>query len=590
MSSQVEREAALAAARNYYSQTVSYNFSELETAVLSAFVTNINRRVFLLLPLPPAAAATLGSMYSRLNNPRGLRGIIVDQFLPAALAGELAVVQQSTANGGFGGDAEAFLRQHQIKNLAGFMAYSPKSAQLVLDFTITGATIAYQHRLLANSSKCRRFINTWLDAFGHNSIARTGMVHICCEGISLLAAKSLEWNRPGSGFIELSTRYVNMRSAGLYPFEDEVAGYLPAAGQLKGMSESNLDCFADYRSLSGTGYDGPLPAFYRERYGSLFEPKDLERGIQGETCDVLGNLLPAACLTSIFTAVTGEALPVLIKHLRQDQTAENEVLAELIIDECGLTGSDLFVRHTGLLPGETVGWCQAGPLKWVEQAELARLWLENAGEPCVRLLHYDSQLNGCLDRVLSLRPFSLLGCPSGYYDITQGEERDNHEKLPRDFESSVVWFVGLMSFRGWRDLQRMGIATHRRTSLTPSLGFYRYPKPHPDCLDECFARTATRTADQYRQLIGAGIPQHLAQYLLPLGWQVGFEYGCNLRQAEFGGWQRSKYTVNDEVRTIFTGMDRLLREVCRIWPQLSRADLTPHYIFARTAAGAPLTD
>lgn len=579
MNSLVGREAAVAAARRYYLQTVSYNFSELELAVLSAFVTNFNRRVFLLLPLPPAAAATLGSMYSRLNNPRGLRGIIVDQFLPAALAGELAIVQQPTANGGFGGDAEVFLRQSQIKNLAGFVAFSSAAAQLVQDFVNTGAAIARQHRTLANSSKCRRFLNTWLDAYGHNSIARTGMVHICCEGISLLAAKSLEWNRPGSGFIELSTRYVDMRSAGLYPFEEEVACCLPTAGQLKGMSGSNLNCFADYRQLAGTGYDGPLPAFYREHYGHLFDSKDLERGIQGETCDVLGNLLPAACLTSVFTAVSGEALPMLIKHLQQDQTAENEVLAELIVDECGLTGSDLFVRHTELLPGEVVGWGQADPLRWVERAELSRLWMESNGEPCVRLFHYDNQLNSCLDRVLSL---------TGSYDITQSDQRDNHEKLPRDFESSVVWFVGLMSFRGWRDLQRMGLATHRRTAFTPSLGFYRYPKPHPDCLDVCFAQTAERTADQYRQLVGAGIPRHLAQYLLPLGWQVGFEYGCNLRQAEFSGWQRSKYTVNDEVRTVFMGMDKVLRFFCSIWSQVSRADLTPHYIFARTSAGLPL--
>ncbi|MDO8472035.1 MAG: FAD-dependent thymidylate synthase [bacterium] len=590
MSSSIGREAALTVARHYYTTPVSYGFTDLETAILAAFVTNVNRRVFLLLPLPPAAAATLGSMYSRLNNPRGLRGIIVDQFLPAALAGELTVVQQPPSEGGFGGDAEAFLRQYQIKNLAGLVAFSSAAAQLVQDFVNTGAAIAQQHRLLANSSKCRRFLNTWLDAYGHNSIARTGMVHICCEGISLLAAKSLEWNRPGSGFIELSTRYVNMQAAGLYPFEDEVAAYLPVAGQIKGTSESNRSCFADYRRLAGTVFDGPLPAFYRERYASRFEPKDLERGIQGETCDVLGNLLPAACLTSVFTAVSGEALPMLIKHLRQDQTAENEVLAELIVDECGLTGSDLFVRHTELLPGEVVGWGQAGPLRWVEQAELARLWLESKGEPCIRLFHYDSQINSCLDRVLSLRPFSLLGCPSGYYDITHDDQRDDHEKLPRDFESSVVWFVGLMSFRGWRDLQRMGMGTHRRTSFTPSFGFYRYPKPHPDCLDVCFARTAERTADQYRQLVGSGIPPHLAQYLLPLGWQVGFEYGCNLRQAEFGGWQRSKFTVNDEVRAVFTSMDRQLREVCRIWSDVSRADLTPHYIFARTAAGVSLTD
>jgi len=39
--------------------------------------------------------------------------------------------------------------------------------------------------------------------------------------------------------------------------------------------------------------------------------------------------------------------------------------------------------------------------------------------------------------------------------------------------------------------------------------------------------------------------------------------------------------VNDEVRQQFLGFEHTLRAAYPWWERLSRADLTPHYIFAR---------
>ena len=76
---------------------------------------------------------------------------------------------------------------------------------------------------------------------------------------------------------------------------------------------------------------------------------------------------------------------------------------------------------------------------------------------------------------------------------------------------------------------------------------------------------------------------------MSMGNMIGFQVGGNLLQWEFVGWQRTKFSVNHEVRQIVLGAERLLREAYPWWKNLSRADMTPGYVFARTAKGIPIT-
>jgi hypothetical protein len=50
---------------------------------------------------------------------------------------------------------------------------------------------------------------------------------------------------------------------------------------------------------------------------------------------------------------------------------------------------------------------------------------------------------------------------------------------------------------------------------------------------------------------------------------------------EFSNWQRTKYSVNHEVRQPFLGFERMLRETYPWWKDVSRADMTSGYVFAR---------
>jgi hypothetical protein len=53
-------------------------------------------------------------------------------------------------------------------------------------------------------------------------------------------------------------------------------------------------------------------------------------------------------------------------------------------------------------------------------------------------------------------------------------------------------------------------------------------------------------------------------------------------------WQRTKPDVNHEVRQVFLSFERRLREKYWWWKEISRADMTPGYIFARGGSNIPL--
>ena len=79
------------------------------------------------------------------------------------------------------------------------------------------------------------------------------------------------------------------------------------------------------------------------------------------------------------------------------------------------------------------------------------------------------------------------------------------------------------------------------------------------------------------------------EYPLALGNNISYLISANLRQWEFANWQRSKASVNHEVRQAFLLVENLLRQKYPWWQNISRADITPAYIFARGGSDISLT-
>ncbi len=570
-------EKVLDLGREFVSNLLHFEWTLNEQRVLNLVFTNLNRRVFFMFGLPANVGATILAMYSRIKNKRGIRGVFVDTFLPQFLATRLTLVEEK-----YDGDEVKFLKESNIKNLEDFVGYSLETEALFEEFILSMADPRYL-ATLADSKKTRVFLKTWLDKYGHNSIARTANLWICCEMISILAAKSFEWNRPGSGFIELSTRYVDMSGKDYYPIQRE----LEALYEIKPLRITSVieKGFELYRELAGDHFDGPFPHFLREQFGGLYadDPKSLEAGVIGETCDVLGNLLPCAMLTSVGMSISGEALPRLLAHLILDNTPENLALAEAIVEESKKVGGYQFVRHFEPSEWERESW------RYLEVPEdfysgfmvtNSTTWMQGKGQGLKSVMermietklesrYPDDELQGLTGLDFFLQKSRFL-------------KRDEFDKLPREFEVASVLFRGVMSFRGWRDLQRQGFCTHFRSLVTPNLGFYHYDKPAPLELEKSFTQIYQYNYHLYERLVQKQQASPvLLQYLLALGNLVLFEMAGNLRQMEFCNWQRTKWSVNHEVRQVFISMEKELRDLLPWWKQISRADTIPSYIFAR---------
>ncbi|MBI2038947.1 MAG: FAD-dependent thymidylate synthase [Candidatus Niyogibacteria bacterium] len=562
--------------RAFARQDLPYEFSSLEARVLRRFFTNTTQRVFFMQMLPANIGGATIAMYSRLKNPRGIRGIFVDKFLPELLVSPLGITEKE-----FGGKPEKALAHYGVKSLQDFRDKFPDGERVLNEFLVCVSINPGYLEKLTKAERVRRFLQTWLDAYGHNSIARGASVWVCFEQISILAAKSIEWGRPGAGYIELSTRYVDMGGKDCYPIADILAEYGVSAEQVR---DHLALCFDRYREWQGENFDGPFPQFLRSRYAHLYadDPASLESGLIGETCDVLGNFLPSAALTSVGVCVSGEAFPKLLEHLLLDNTPENIALTEMVVEEAGKCGAAQFARHYEPTPWKKASWEYLDITQFEEWGYISHIFDDVAlprSEDVEFWLLYKFCLRAQFAECHSFEDAvkRLLECPRG-----------EHDKLPNEFEAVSADFRGVMSFRSWRDLHRMGFSTHFRTRLTPQIGFYRYDKPRPDDFDEDCEKLHHASSALYAELHERGVPDELMEYVMPMGTLIGFTIGANLLQHEFSIWQRSKPSVNHEVRQIFLDIEEVLSDEYPWWKRLSRADRTLAYVFARGKKAIPL--
>lgn len=560
-------------------------FTHLEKETLRPFFTSVDGRVYFIHTLPETVVDVLMSMFSRIKNPRGLRGVFVDSFLPLFLASTLAETETK-----FNGDAEQFIKAHHIESLNDLICHSEEALGAFIRFRKAFSVDPDYIAEFAAAPKVRKFMANFLDRYGHNSIARMGKLSLCCENISILAAKSLEWARAGTGYIELSTRYVDMAGKDCYPIEQELSWF----GVPKTMVQDTIQLSFDYyRTLQGEKFSGPFPSFLRQQYGPLVaDAKDLENGVVGETCDVLGNFLPCSTLTSVGVAISGEAFPDLLRHLILDGTPENIALANLIITEAKKIGGDQFIRHYEPTPWKSASWEYLDPHSFGFMPQLNAL---GRSQITSSLLVPNEHVKRILYWSFRRQP-RFVHCWT--FDDTLAEllkiKRGEFDKLPNHFEEISATFAGVMSFRSWRDLQRQQYCTHYRTHITPDFGFYFYNKPAPTEFFDACRNLWQSNVNLSRIMKEHNVPPELMQYPLAMGNLIGFSIAGNLTQMEFCNWQRTKFSVNHEVRQIFTAMETLLHEVYPWWgsasvvAKISRADLTPAYIFARTKEGIPL--
>lgn len=534
-------------------------FSERETAILSRVFSNIDKNTYFIYGLPEELVTALLARYSRIKNTRGLRGLFLDDFVT-----NLPVIGKIFT------DPDGYLKEYGDRTM-GTIPVEDLEKLIGMGFSLK------YYGSIVTVEKIKDFLKKFLDAYGHNSIARMGIVHLAVENISILAAKVFEWARPGAGYIELSTRFVDMGKRNIYP-----VWHFFESLQSDSMEKHITECVGSYQAMVSVCQSHFEKDFKHLEVGKV--------AIMGKVFDSLGNLLPCATMTSLGVSMMGEAYQSVVRHLLADGNPECYALAYEIIEEAKRTGnSSLLSNHYEPATYD----CFPYEIELKFPFELARNLRQDVFVekqfivPNALALESIVKMSGRNISEEFLNAEELFGKLNNKRDT----KHESYQKLPDWFEHSSAIFSGQMSFRSWRDLQRMGFCTHKRGYITSNYGVYLPPDMPKEFVDE-YARLHL----EERLLFSADLTTSmsnfyiLAQYVYMMGNFVSFVVGANLREWEFVNWQRTKWGVNEEVRKVVLKAEKFLRCEYPWWKRISRADMTWEYIFARGDKAIPKED
>src|SRR6202140_5763511 len=205
-------------------------FSADERRALAPYVTNLDRPVFGLTNLPQVTAAALFARYSRSS--KSLRRLLLDEFL-----GDEVGVRPATTDAG----------RARASDLFG--------------------------RVLA--------------AYGDDSVAQLGGVHVACEQVSQPLAKAIEWGRLAA-YLEQSTRYIPYtdKRDGQYRYHREPG--LMASRHAERYVAAMDGLFETYSELIE-----PLRAHLDATLPPEEDPAARRRALRALALDLLRGLLPA---------------------------------------------------------------------------------------------------------------------------------------------------------------------------------------------------------------------------------------------------------------------------------------------------------
>lgn len=498
-------------------------FSEEEKMMLTPFVSNLDKHVFVLKNLPEVVKGALFSRYSRSS--KSLRRVLLDEFMKSEESGIISL-----------------------------FSVTPKDSELI------------------HTQKAEEFYDRVLVGYGDDSVAELAGAHIALEDISIIATKIVEDARIGISPLEKSTRYVyfDKKRDGkwLYKREKTLVG-----SEFAELYEQTCDlCFQTYADL--------VPKISKLIIEK--EPKDentsdraYNSAIRAKTCDILRGLLPASTLTNMGMFGNGRAYEYLLTKMYSDDLAEISGLAEMMETELR-TAIPAFVKRAN----NKHGIAMQNHYKKIRSdvAELASKYDKPNGQEEIVLVDYDKDAE---DMLITAALYPLLNRPmKDIFEIAKvmGDEekqtvissyiseRENRRQKPgRAFEHCTYTFELCSNYGGYRDMHRHRVLTQQRQLLTPYHG-YKLPKEIVEAgYEKEFARAMNSAKDAYLQIAKKYKKQ--AQYVIPLAYNIRWYMRFSLREAYHMLELRSARQGHVDYRRLAQGM---FKEIERVHPQFAK--------------------
>ena len=260
-------------------------FNDEEKKLLTPFVSNLNKSIFVLKNLPEVVKGALFSRYSRTT--KSLRRVLLDEFMLSEELNLKEKLQDGSVN--FGG----------------------------LDSII-------------QTRKAEEFYERVLVGYGDDSVAELAGAHIAIEDVSILATKTLQDARLGLSPLEKSTRYVyfDIKQDNKWRYYRDPKIMESSLGTL--FEETADFCFETYSEL--------IPKVSQ----LIMESEPMSEGlteraykstVRAKTCDILRGLLPASTLTNMGFFGNGRSYEYLLTKLYGSFLTELNEIADSMHNE-----------------------------------------------------------------------------------------------------------------------------------------------------------------------------------------------------------------------------------------------------------------
>lgn len=479
--------------------TTPNELSEEEKKVLSPFMTNTDKNIFVLINLPEVVKGALFSRYSRST--KSLRRVLLDEFI--------------------------------LKPETGFKE--------IVNMQETKDTEANQFVAI---KKAEEFYDRVLVGYGDDSVAELAGAHVAIEDVSMVATKLLEDSRIGLSPLEKSTRYVyfdqKRNGKWLYLEEPKIMN-----SEFASLYKETCDMlFQTYADLVTKISDYITKKFPKETGVS---DRAYASTVRAKTCDIIRGLLPASTITNMGFFGDGRAYEYLLTKLHANELGEAKTIASTLGGELKKVIPSFVKRAEEKYGREQQVYLAGIEAKMFELAKkyenpktsnvgavptphLVKLveYEQNAESKVVEFIFY-SYLSLSIEKIREIVQKMSSEEKIDLINQYTGVRANRRHKPGRAFENIFYTFDVLANYGAFRDLHRHRILTQQRQLLSCDHG-YTLPKEIVEAGFEKEFKAAMEKAKSAYDKIAKTMPQE-AQYVVPLAYNIRYYMKMNLREA-----------------------------------------------------------
>ncbi|MFN3476547.1 MAG: FAD-dependent thymidylate synthase [Candidatus Methylomirabilales bacterium] len=505
-----------------------------EIAILSPYVTNVDKPIFALKNLPEEVVAVLFAYYSRSKET--LRRNLLKLLQEKDVDLEERTPTLSLPPGGEGKGEE---------------------------------------ELKEAKAKARQFHEKWVVGYGHASVAEHAVVHLAIEDVSIITTKIIEDMRLAA-YTEKSTRYVIFEEDKFYC--PPVLLRSPYASLYR---ETAHFLLKTYVSLFPQVIEHVKAEYPRKPDQS---ERAYDSACRAKACDILRYIIPAGTLTNLGMTINGRALEHLLTKLFSHPLEEAREIAQLMKEEAlkiiptliKYADYNAYMAETDQAMRQVAGEIFPSPTSPLSKGEGAGGGRPAESRPVI-LVRYpedaEEQLVAAILYGYTNRPMTQVLETARKLNQEERERiideylrrRGPHDQPLRALEHLYYTFDILVDYGAFRDIHRHRMATQTRQDLTIDHGYETPEELVRYGLKETFDRSMERAAEAYAQ-IAKDFPLE-AQYIVPLAYRIRVLFTWNLRELHHFIQLRSGRQGHISYRRI---AQQVFKELERVHPLLAR--------------------